>query len=84
MLDRDEAEVEKKLELPSGGVVVFRMYPPHGMWRIHFERGQTPERVKGDYTSYNEAKRAWDAYYLTRPVLQKPSPKERLKAALAD
>lgn len=82
--EKEYAEVERKEVIPSGNTVTFRQLPPFGFWKISFEHGSLPKTLSGQYTSYQQAKGAWDAYYKTQPQLQKPSPKERLKEALKD
>lgn len=81
--DKSEAEVHKVLDLPSGNKVHFKQYPPHGMWRMTFERGQLPKELEGSYTSYGVALKAWEGYYAKSPHLQVPPPAKRLKEALA-
>lgn len=38
---------------------------PYGFWVIHYEKGQLPEKLKGSYTSYEEAKKAVTLYLLS-------------------
>lgn len=39
---------------------------PYGFVEISYERGQIPEHLKGNYTSFEEARRAVDAYLIDK------------------
>lgn len=45
------------LDLEDGQKVHFRATNPYGLWSIHFNKGQLPEKLKGEYTSYEYALR---------------------------
>lgn len=82
--DKEEAEIHRVVDLPSGNKVHFRQYPPHGMWRISFDKGQLPAELNSAFTSYGLAEAAWKAYYDKSPHLQVPPPMKRLKEALKE
>ena len=52
--DREPEEVEKTFLLSTGTKLYFRQYPPHGFWRVSFERGDIPAKLQGDFNSLQD------------------------------
>lgn len=54
---------ERVFTLESGFKVTIKATDPYGFWTIHFEKGQPPKYLRGNYTSFDKAKNHLD-YYL--------------------
>lgn len=45
------------LELEDGQKIHIKSTNPYGLWKINFNKGQLPDKLKGEYTSYEYALR---------------------------
>lgn len=52
-----DAVTHHKIELEDGQVVHIVSSNPYGFFKIHFNRGQVPEYLNGQYTEFDYAKR---------------------------
>jgi hypothetical protein len=57
--------------LPSGNKLHFERRDPYGFWSIHYDKGQVPAELKGNYTSYDQAAAAANRYITERAVEEK-------------
>lgn len=57
----DHSDKVKKLELENNTLSMKRT-DPYGFVKISFAKGQVPEHLRGDYTSFEEARKAIDVY----------------------
>lgn len=46
---------ERKVSLSNGNALWVRRHDPYGLWTIHYEHGQLPERFRGSYTLFDNA-----------------------------
>lgn len=53
---------ERVLILTDGTKVTFKASDPYGFWTIHYERGEVPRHLRGNYTDFAHAKEAYEAY----------------------
>lgn len=53
-------------ELEGGNKLYAERKNPYGFIRIHFDKGQIPENLASDYTSYPEADKAIQIYLNTK------------------
>jgi hypothetical protein len=58
---------DREIKVPNGASFLLKQSDPHGFWRVHRERGQIPEHLKGEYTNLKMATEAVEAY-VARPV----------------
>lgn len=59
----DTSEKRRKFELDNGSIIIASSEnDPYGFWHLHYESGQTPESLKGSFTSFMEAHKAVTAY----------------------
>lgn len=56
---------ERVFDLGTNKIRVIRT-DPYGFWHISFERGQLPKKLKGNYTSFDQAEKAVRAYLTER------------------
>lgn len=57
-----DAPRERHLKL-WGNIVKFRCSDPYGFWKISLDKGNLPPKLKGEYTTYDEAVKAAKNYY---------------------
>jgi hypothetical protein len=57
--------------LPSGNKLNFERRDPYGFWSIHYDKGQVPAALKGNYTTYEQAKAAADRYLTEQAIAEK-------------
>ena len=65
----DEPVVEEDKDLPRHRIdyleanrVHYRSQDPYGFWTINLDRGSVPDSLRGYYTSYAEAVKAFETY----------------------
>lgn len=59
--DKDMARC-RILELENGNKIKVQATDPYGFWNVSYESGNMPKQLKGEYTSYDEAKKAVQTY----------------------
>lgn len=64
--DPERADRIRTIVLPSGNKAHMKAEDPYGFIRINFDKYNTPEQLKGVYTSFNEAEKAINAYINAR------------------
>lgn len=52
----------RSINLAGGNKINVKREDPFGFWTISWERGQLPDYLKGQYTSFEEARKAVEAY----------------------
>ena len=62
--DRDpqrDLPVERVIKVHNNSITI-APENPYGLWKVSFQRGAVPEKLRGRYTSYNLAEAAVDSY----------------------
>lgn len=54
-------------ELESGNRAIIKRSPPAGFWKIHYERGETPDILKSSFTELDKAEAVLKAYLAQKP-----------------
>lgn len=75
--DKEHGGKSHKITLPNNTVHI-RCEDPYGFWKISLEKGQLPEKFKGEYTTLTQAIRAaetWCSEKKLEPIL--PTKEER-------
>ena len=63
--DFEEQLVNKRaVTLKNGNTINFVRSDPYGFWTVHYEKGQMPDHLTGQFTSYDRAETAVKAYLL--------------------
>lgn len=62
-----DKETVVEIELESGNKAIIKQSQPDGFWRIHYERGELPEKLSGGYTTAEYAARAVKTHIETKP-----------------
>lgn len=65
-IDRDEAETKRVFLISSGTKITFERYPPHGNWKLSFERGSVPAQLQGEWLEFELFFRKTKTYLATR------------------
>lgn len=60
--DSDPSEKNRVFELDNGVVINARQTDPFGFWKLSYQKGATPEALKGQYTTFEYAKVAVKDY----------------------
>jgi hypothetical protein len=61
-IDKEDEEIVREFKLSTGISIYFKKYPPHGMWRVSFERGAIPKKLEGEWSDYRRLYGATLAY----------------------
>ena len=64
------------LELEDGQKIKVTASDPFGFWRIAFTKGTVPKELKGEYTTYSDAKKAVESYLLKKKNVSIKAQKE--------
>jgi hypothetical protein len=59
--DRDLRN-KRSIELTNGNKIHFERSDPYGFWKVHYDKGQVPVKLQGQYTSFEQAEMAVRGY----------------------
>ena len=63
LFEQEHVSVEKDLsnvrviELNNGNKINIKRNDPYGFWTVHYEKGQIPKALMGNFTSYELARK---------------------------
>jgi hypothetical protein len=55
--------LKRSYTLKNGNKVNISKTDPYGFWEVHMEKGQLPDKLKGQYTTPMEAEKAVTSYF---------------------
>lgn len=68
---------KRSLTLENGNKIHFERTDPYGFWKVHYDKGQVPEKLKGNYTSFDIAMVAVKSYLaIKNPESEEPTVKK--------
>lgn len=59
--ESDQANL-RVIKLEGGNHINLKRTDPFGFWSVHYEKGQVPSNLQGNYTSAEEARQATLGY----------------------
>lgn len=70
---------ERIIEVPEGAPFILEHYGPHSFWFVRRKHGQVPEKLKGAFTTIQQARLAVDMYIQSQAATSN-TPKNRAPA----
>lgn len=61
---QDPSEFNKHFELDDGLKIEAIKTNPYGFWHVEYRKGTPPEELKGEYTSFEQLKKAVTTYVI--------------------
>jgi hypothetical protein len=65
--DTNDLKRTREIELSDGQKLVLKCSDPYGFWTIHYLKGEIPDFLKGNYTSFIEAEKRVQTYLAQLP-----------------
>ncbi len=63
---------KRSMTLENGNKIHIEQFDPYGFWRVHYDKGQVPEKLRGHYTSFDRAMVDVKSYLASLPKKEKP------------
>ena len=76
--DKEHMGKYRKIEI-DGNTVHIRCEDPYGFWYISVSKGQIPEKLKGSYTSFDQAFRDVNTWLKDKKQPYIPSEQKKVK-----
>lgn len=57
---------QRSIDLENGNKINITQTDPFGFWTISYNKGQLPDHMRGQYTSYHQAELAVQQYLQTK------------------
>ena len=72
----DHQDSMRTVELKTGNKLNLKRSDPYGFWTIHYEKGQVPVELQGQFTSDDEAMKAVNVYLSKKQPTQEADSKK--------
>lgn len=74
----------RSVTLENGNKLIIERTDPYGFWKVHYEKGQIPDKLSGLYTSYDRAMVDVNSYIATlKPTEESVDKKPKAKLSNA-